>query len=270
MVRRMISTHDTSQAAYAAPIVTKATKILRLIIKSTNNLGLSEIASQLSLAKSTTHGILTALESAGWVLRDPISRAYTCGYAMKDLSEAAVVRVPLATTARPFLEDLSAKLGEDIFLGVVAGKNILILDQIETTKELKVTARPGTRLSLFAGAAGKIFLAYLDEKKLDEILQTTPLPRFTPASITDPREYKRDLERVRAAGIAVDLGEYISNCRAVAAPIFYGKKNRRRVVAGFWLVSLDWEHSSASLDTIKKLTLETSEAISRTISSNYA
>jgi len=265
----MIGTPDNTQMAYAAPIVTKATRILRLITKASNNLGLSDIASQLSLAKSTTHGILTALESAGWVLRDPISRAYTCGYALKDLGEAAIVRLPLINVARPFLEDLSARLGEDIFLGVVAGTNILILDQVETSKELKVTARPGTRLSLFAGAAGKIFLAFLDEKKLDEILRTTILPRFTPASITDPVAYKRDLKRVLEAGFAIDSGEYITNCRAVAAPIFYGKKNRRRVIAGFWLVSLDWEHTSVELDTIQELTLETSELISRAISNTY-
>ncbi len=255
---------------YAAPIVTKAAKILRLIIKSTDNLGLSQIAEQLSLAKSTTHGILTALESAGWILRDPISRAYTCGYAMKDLGEAATVRLPLIKVARPFLQDLSAKIGEDIFLGVLAGKNILIIDQVETTKELKVTARLGTRLPLFAGAAGKIFLAYQDEKKIDEILSNISLPRFTAASITDPKEYRRDLKRVREAGFAVDFGEYITNCRAVAAPIFYGKKSRRRIVAGFWLVSLDWEHSSVDLKTIQNLTLQTSELISQAISDNYS
>ena len=265
----MIRIPDNTQMAYAAPIVTKATKILKLIVKSTNNLGLSEIAAQLSLAKSTTHGILTALESAGWVLRDPISRAYTCGYAMKDLGEAATVRLPIINTARPFLEDLSTKLGEDIFLGIVAGKNILILDQVETMKELKVTARPGTRLSLFAGAAGKLFLAFLDEKKLDELLRTTTIPAFTPASITDPVQYKRELKGVRENNFAMDSGEYISNCRAVAAPIFYGKKSRRRLVAGFWLVSLDWEHASVELDTIKKLTLKTSELISQAISNNY-
>lgn len=261
---------DLVPSAYAAPIVTKAMRILRFIARSADNPGLSDIASKLSLAKSTTHGILTALESSGWVLRDPITRAYTCGHAMKDLTAMANVRLPLVNTARPFLEKLSSLIREDIFLGIMVGQNLLTLDQVETSKELKVTAKPGTRLSIYAGAAGKIFLAYLEDQRLDEVLASLPLPRFTPKSITDPDDYRRELKRVRDAGFAVDNGEYITNCRAVAAPIFYGKKNRMRMVAGFWLVSLDWQQSSVDLETIQTLTVETGESISRAISNGYA
>jgi len=260
---------DLIPSAYAAPIVTKAMRILRFIARSADNPGLSDIASKLSLAKSTTHGILTALESSGWILRDPITRAYTCGHAMKDLTAMATVRLPLVSMARPFLEKLSNFIREDIILGILVGQNLLTLDQVETSKELKVTAKPGTRLSIYAGAAGKIFLAHIEEQRLDEILASLPLPRFTPSSITDPDDYRRELKRVRDAGFAVDNGEYITNCRAVAAPIFFGKKNRMRMVAGFWLVSLDWQQSSVDLETIQKLTVETGEKISRAISNGY-
>jgi DNA-binding IclR family transcriptional regulator len=260
---------ESAQTAYSAPIVSKAMRILRMIVRAQTNPGISDIASKLSLAKSTTHGILAALEASGWVLRDPVTRAYTCGHAVKDLAAVANVRVPLITSARPFLENLSKELREDIFLGVLSGDNLLILDQVETSKELKVTAKPGTRLSMFAGAAGKIFLAHMDREELSRILQSQPLPRFTPDSITSPDQYLAELDRVRQAGIAVDTGEYISNCRAVAAPIFYGKKNRRRMVAGFWLVSLDWHINPTNLKTVEKLAIETGEAISRAISANY-
>lgn len=260
---------ESSQTAYTAPIVSKAMRILRMIVKAHDNPGISDVASQLSLAKSTTHGILAALETSGWVLRDPVTRAYTCGHAVRDLAAAAHVRVPLVNIARPFLENLSVELKEDIFLGVLTGQSLLILDQVETSKELKVTARPGTRLSMFAGAAGKIFLAHMDREELSKVLESQPLPRFTPDSITNPLQYLAELDRVRHAGIAVDTGEYISNCRAVAAPIFYGKKNRRRMVAGFWLVSLDSHLSSIRLQTVEKLAIRTGEAISLAISSNY-
>jgi DNA-binding IclR family transcriptional regulator len=261
---------ESAQTAYSAPIVSKAMRILRMIVKAQANPGISDIASKLSLAKSTTHGILAALEASGWVLRDPVTRAYTCGHAVRDLAAAANVRVPLIAIARPYLENLCKELREDIFLGVLTGESLLILDQIETSKELKVTARPGTRLSMFAGAAGKIFLAYMDREELSKILDSQPLPRFTPDSITSPNEYLAEMDRVRQAGIAVDTGEYISNCRAVAAPIFYGKKNRRRMVAGFWLVSLDWHLSPITLQSVAKLAIETGESISRAISANYS
>ncbi len=256
--------------AYSAPIVSKAMRVLKMIVSSPRNPGISEIASKLSLAKSTTHGILAALEESGWVLRDPITRKYTCGHAIKDLAGRAVVRIPLVERARKLLEQLSAELDDDIFLGMFTGSHLLILDHIESSKELKVTTRLGTRISMFAGAAGKIFLAHLDPEEVQTILRTNPLPRFTSISVTDPSVYLSQLENIRREGVAADKGEYIQNVGAVAAPIFYGKKSRKRMVAGFWVVGLDWHLVPGKMDITKRLAVRTAQELSRAISTDYA
>lgn len=255
-----------SAISYSAPIVSKAMRVLKMIISEQTNPGISEIASKLQLAKSTTHGILAALEETGWVLRDPITRKYTCGHAVRKLAEKAVVQLPLVEAAKPYLEKLSLKLDEDIFLGMCTGYNLLILDQIESRKELKITAKPGARISMYAGAAGKIFLAYHEDEKIDDILEKFPLQAFTQNSITDPEAYKKELMKVRQEGVAHDAGEYVNNVGCVAAPIFHGKKTRKRMVAGFWLVGLDWLKDREKVEAGKKLAIETSIAISRAIS----
>jgi len=265
----MGGTRKALHVAYSAPIVSKDMKVLKLIISAPHNPGISEIAATLSMAKSTTHGILAALAESGWVLRDPITRKYTCGYAVKDLASKAAIRIPLIEQARPFLERLSRDLDADVFLGVFAGRHILILDQVESSKELKITAKPGTRLPLYAGAAGKIFLAYLDREVLLRTLKQHPLIKYTPKSFTNQVEFLAELEKVRRSGMALDAGEYISNVQAVAAPIFYGKKNRKRMVAGFWLVGLDWHLSPGRMDTTERLARRTSEALSKAIGANY-
>lgn len=262
----MNSKQKAVSVSYSAPIVSKAMRVLKMILTESENPGISEIASKLKLAKSTTHGILAALEETGWVLRDPITRKYTCGFTTRNIAETASVRIPLVEMARPYLEKLSHKLDEDVFLGMCGGSHLLILDQIESSKELKITARPGTRLPLFAGAAGKIFLAYHDPDDLQEILRKRSLPQFTPYSVTDPAVYVEQLKMIREKGIAQDTEEYLTNVSAIAAPIFHGKKNRRRMVAGFWLVGLDLANSPEKMRTAIKLGLETSEAISRVIS----
>ncbi len=160
----MIESETSENKAYSAPIVSKAMKVLRMIAASDKNPGISEIASKLSLAKSTTHGILAALEESGWVLRDPITRKYTCGYAAKNLGRTADIRIPLVFKARPHLEKLARELDEVVFLGICTGAQLLILDQVESSRDLKITAPPGTRLTVFAGAAGKIFLAHMDKE----------------------------------------------------------------------------------------------------------
>ncbi len=263
----MTESQESGQIAYSAPIVSKALKVLKLIISSPKNPGISEIASALSLAKSTTHGILAALETTGWVLRDPITRKYTCGHAVKDLAANANVRIGLIEQSRPYLEKLCEEIDEDVFLGICTNHQLLILDQIESTKELNFRARPGTRISKFAGAAGKIFLAHHDEELVEKIL-SEPIPSFTPNSITDPDLYRKQLAEVREAGVAQDMEEYLPNVWAVAAPIFYGKKNRRRMVAGFWVVGLSTENDEEQIQKATRLGKETAEAVSKAISNN--
>ncbi len=255
--------------AYSAPIVSKAMRVLKFIITASTNPGISDIAARLSLAKSTTHGFLASLEETGWVLMFHITRKYTAGYAVKNIAAEAKVRVPLVSQARPLLEKMSVDVEEDIFLGMCTGHHILILDQIESSKELKVTARPGTRLPFYAGSVGKLFLAYLDQDILEKILLQHPLPQYTSDSITDMNLYREELEQVRRTGIARDMGEYLPNVGSVAAPIFYGKKNRKRMVAGFWLVGLDWHQVPGKMDVAAKLALRTSEKLSAAISSAY-
>jgi DNA-binding IclR family transcriptional regulator len=70
----MNSKQKAVSVSYSAPIVSKAMRVLKMILTESENPGISEIASKLKLAKSTTHGILAALEETGWVLRDPITR----------------------------------------------------------------------------------------------------------------------------------------------------------------------------------------------------
>lgn len=255
--------------AYSAPIVTKAMRVLKMIVTNPRNPGISEIASKLSLAKSTTHGILAALEEGGWVLRDPVTRRYTCGHAVKDLAARASVAIPLVERARSSLERLSAELDDDIFLGIFTSSQLLILDHIESSKELKVTTRPGTRISMFAGAAGKIFLAHFDREEIRAILRAQPLPRFTPISVTDPKMYLSQLDSIRKEGVAADKGEYIQNVGAVAAPIFYGKKSRKRMVAAFWVVGLDWHLIPGKMEKTKERAVRTSKELSKLISTDY-
>jgi IclR family transcriptional regulator, KDG regulon repressor len=260
--------HNSAYTKYSAPIVSKAMRVLKMIFTSPRNAGISEIAAKLSLAKSTTHGILAALEESGWVLRDPITRKYTCGHAGKDLAAKATVRVPLVEQARPFLEKLGAELDEDIFLGISTGRQLLILDQIESSKEIKIRARPGTRISGFAGAAGKIFLANDDPEAVSRLILSDPPPKFTLESVTDPDRYLADLAQVRAAGAAFDIGEYLPNVWCVAIPIFYGKKARKRMVAAFWVVGLDSELSAHRMKMAEDLGRATGEVLSRIISNH--
>jgi DNA-binding IclR family transcriptional regulator len=204
---------------YSAPSVKKAFKILKIIADSPTSLGISDLAKKLKIGKSTVHGITSALEEFGVLVRDPIHKKYTLGYTLLELSRRSYSRMELRDVARAPMEALAEKVGETVFLGVMNGDHITIMDMVVSHNELKITSPPGTRLPLLAGATGKVFLSQLDEIKVKEIVQRMGLVRYTSKSINDMRRFISEVEQARERGYAIDDEEYLIGVRAIAAPI---------------------------------------------------
>jgi IclR family KDG regulon transcriptional repressor len=204
---------------YSAPSVKKAFKILSAISDTSNGLGISELSKQLKIGKSTVHGITSALEELGVLVRDPLHKKYSVGYTLLELGRRAHARIKLGDVARIPIERLMERVEETVFLGVRNGDHITILDVVESYHEMKITSPPGTRVPLLAGAVGKIFLSQIEEKKAKGILQKMGLKKYTSKSVVDPKQFLKEVEKTKKKGYAIDDEEYLSGVRAVAAPI---------------------------------------------------
>jgi IclR family KDG regulon transcriptional repressor len=207
---------------YSAPSVKKAFRILRAVADSPVELGVSELAKDLRIGKSTVHGITSALEELGILVRDPLHKKYSLGYTLLELGRRAYARVELRDVVRKPMERLAEKIGETVFVGILNGDHVTVLDVVESQNELKITSPPGTRLPLLAGATGRIFLAQLEEVQAKEIVQKMGLVRYTPQSVVDLKRFFKDVEETKRRGYAIDDEEYLPGVRAVAAPILTG------------------------------------------------
>ncbi len=208
------------KVTYSAPSVKKAFKILYAISETSNGLGISDLSKKLKIGKSTVHGITTALEEMGVVVRDPFYKRYTVGYSLLDLCKTAYAKIELKELSRKPMEKLMEKVGETVFLGVLNGDYVTILDTVESRNEMKITSPPGTRLPLLAGATGRVLLSQIEKGKTEEIIRKRGLVRYTSKTVIDHRQFLREVEKVKEQGYAVDYEEYIPGVRAVAAPLF--------------------------------------------------
>lgn len=207
------------KSRYSAPSVKKAFQILQTIADSPAELGVSELSKRLKIGKSTVHGITSALEELGVLVRDPIHKKYNIGYTLLELGRKAYGRMELRDIARIPMERLMERVGETVFVGVMNGDHVTILDVVESHNEMKITSPPGTRLPILAGAIGKIFLSQLEERKTREIVEKMGLKRYTVKSVVDPKKLLKEVEEVKRRGYAIDDEEYIPGVRAIAAPI---------------------------------------------------
>lgn len=206
---------------YSAPSVKKAFKILYAISDSSDGLGISDLSKKLKIGKSTVHGITTALEELGVLVRDPLYKRYTAGYSLLELCRAAFAKIDLKDVARKPMEKLMAKVGETVFLGVLNGDHVTIVDTVESRNEMKITSPPGTRLPLLAGATGRVLLSQIEKEKSREMVQKKGLVRYTTKTVIDQKQFLREIEKAKGQGYAADDEEYIPGVRAVAAPLVF-------------------------------------------------
>src|SRR5512139_512725 len=206
---------------YSAQSVQKAFKILQAISETSNGLGISDLSKKLKIGKSTVHGITMALEEMSVLIRDPFYKRYTVGYGLLELCRTAYGKIELKEIARKPMEKLMEKVGETVFLGVLNGDHVTILDMVESRNEMKITSPPGTRLPLLTGATGRALLSQIEREKSKEMIQKKGLVRYTSKTVIDQRQFLRDVEKVKEQGFAVDDEEYIPGVRAIAAPLLF-------------------------------------------------
>ncbi len=237
---------------YKAPTVKKAFQILKLISNAGRGLGITELSKGLGISKSTVHGIASALEGVGAVIRDPSTKRFSLGLSLFELGRSAYSRVDLKDAARPSMEELVQKTQQSVFLGVRNGRHVTIIDMVESRDQLKISAPVGAAIPLLAGAIGKVFLALMEEERAREYIESEGLPGYTENTITDPGRYLEEVRNVRQNGYAIDNEEYMRGVMAVASPV----RGVEHLAAAIWLVgvkpNMDGERMKTLVNGIKE------------------
>ncbi len=106
---------------YNAPVLRKGIEILRLIARTDEPLGVSDISRRLSIVKSTTLGILKALEEEGFLVQDRATKKYLPGSALFEFSRKVLRSTELSFVAKPFLQRLVEHVDETVILATMGG-----------------------------------------------------------------------------------------------------------------------------------------------------
>jgi len=251
---------------YQAPSVKKAFQILKLISGANRGLGITDLANSLEMSKGTVHGIISALEDSGAIMRAPLTKKYTLGVTLFELGKLAYSQIDLKDLARPVMEDLMEKTEESVYVGVMNGDHITILDIVESSHDLKITSPKGTAIPLLAGAVGKVVLASLERSQVLNIIRRDGLPRFTEYTITGPERYLEEVETAKKRGYATDYEEYISGVRAIASPI----RGWKPLISAIWVVGFKTSLNDHKMEDLIPATREAAEEISRRIEEQSA
>jgi DNA-binding IclR family transcriptional regulator len=179
--------------------------------------GVTAIAERVQLPKSTVARLLATLEDVDAVERFEGAR-WRIGPGVEALTAAVSPERSLIASARPYLVDLVAELGEDAGLGLPDGNEVLYVDQVESDNPVQVRDWTGTRAPMHAVPSGLVLLAEWPDDALEAYLRGG-LAALTQRTLTDQARLRRRLVEVRHAGCAWGLEEFAEGIDSVAAPI---------------------------------------------------
>ena len=204
------------QAGTTVQSVDRALSILELLARD-GEAGVTEIAVELGVHKSTAFRLLATLEGHRLVEQDGDRGRYRLGVGNLRLAGATTARLDLVTEARPVCRQLAADTGETVNITVRSETSALYLDQVAGSSALQSHNWVGQHIPLHATSNGKVLLSELSEAELKAALRE--LPRFTDTTITTRPRLRDELAKVRHDGYALAVDELELGLTAAAAPI---------------------------------------------------
>lgn len=187
------------------------------VLKRREGAGITEIADELGLAKSTVHRHVKTLEERGLLLQE--GNDYRISTWFLDYGIHVRNRHPLFDVVKPKVDELAAETDEKVWCVIEEHGMGVHIYGAEGRHSVKTHARIGKRTPLHQFAAGKAILAHLPEERVDEILAEYGLAAKTSQTITDRDELNDQLEEIHERGYAFNREESVRGVHAVGAPI---------------------------------------------------
>ncbi|NPV85647.1 MAG: IclR family transcriptional regulator [Anaerolineae bacterium] len=198
----------------------RAFAILDCFSYDTPELGVRQIARKINFSPSTTGRLLQAMKHLGVLRQNPMTHSYSLGAKVLYWAGVYSAGLDVRQKALPVMLELQRLTMETISLYVLEGDERVCVERLESPQSVRIIARIGRRLPLYAGSAGKVFLAFLPVERRDQILHRTQLVPLTPSTIVDPAVLQMEIEKIRRQGYGVSHGEWIADAAGVSAPVF--------------------------------------------------
>jgi DNA-binding IclR family transcriptional regulator len=234
----------------AAPPVQSVDRALTVleILGARGEAGVTEIAAELGVHKSTAFRLVAVLEARGFVEQLADRGKYRLGFGMD-----------LAQESRRTCEELAADLGETVNVAILDGDRVVNISEVRGTSAISSHNWLGQRTPVHATSSGKVLLAFAAEPVRASLLRP-PLERYTDTTVTDADELHRELEEVARRGWAATVEEYEIGLNALAAPVrdAYG-----RVVAAVSVSGPSFRLPAGELGELAPTVVAATDALSR-------
>lgn len=212
-----VQTRPVGRTGNGESVLTRALRILEAFGPDRPALRVTDVAARTGLHVATASRLVGELVAHGLLERDA-DRRVRPGLRLWELASRASPALSLREAAMPLLADLHAAVGHHVQLGVRDGVEVLFVERLSAPGSVINYTRIAGRLPLHASSSGLVLLAHAPAELQERVL-SSPLPAFTPATITRPDRLRSTLATIRARGVAICAGHIHPEALGVAVPV---------------------------------------------------
>ncbi|MEV7455944.1 IclR family transcriptional regulator [Pseudarthrobacter oxydans] len=199
--------------------VDRALAVLEILARD-GHAGVSDIAEEMGIHKSTVSRLLGSLVSREMVHQNSERGKYQLGFGILRLASSIPGRLSLVREARTVMEALADQFKETVNLAVLRSNYAVNVDQAMGPSTLATYDWVGSLTPLHATSSGKVLLAALSADDRDRILTETGLPARTPRTITNRKDLETELITVARDGYAVTREEFEIGINSMSVPVY--------------------------------------------------
>lgn len=178
---------------------------------------IAQISQQTGIPRAAVRRCLHTLKELGYV--DAELNNYVLCPKVLVLGYAYLSSTPLAVSAQPILDGISATLHESTSLAVLDDDDVVYLARAATARVMSVALGAGSRLPAYCTSLGRIMLAHLPPAELDAYFARVTLAPKTDQTVVAETKLRTILAGVRTAGFAINDGELEQGLRSIAVPV---------------------------------------------------
>lgn len=201
--------------------VTTAIHLLKTFNEDDTELGISELAKRLGVAKSTVHRLAGTLLEENLLQQNPDNGRYALGVALFSLGSLVRSRLDVTTESKAVLNELRDKTQENVRLAVLERASVVFLHDFESPQTVRLRSNTGQLKPAFCTAEGLCIVSGLRDQAMETFL-TYPRPQRTERTVTGEEDLLNRIRKIKRRGYAVEDEECDPGTRCIAAPIYNG------------------------------------------------
>ena len=151
--------------------VATSVRLLKAFSEEQVEIGISDLAKRLGVAKSTVHRLAVTLVADGMLEQNPDTGKYRLGIALFRLGSLVRRRMTMSNEARPLLRELREKVNETVHLAVLDGSEIMYVFNLESTQAIRMRSDVGVRKPAYCTAEGQAILAFQPAEVVERVVR---------------------------------------------------------------------------------------------------